>query len=108
MTTVSLPEEMSTFFANAHDKFPATIGKPSDDDVQRLCWRNLSALQDINLGDGTDVTGLIVSKDDHKAANANQMFDQVVGALEAYDPSVLDDDNNFVCLQAICRNRSEA
>ena len=60
MMTVSLPEEISALFADAHDDFPTIIGKPSDDDLQRLCRHNFSALQDIDLGDGTDATGLIL------------------------------------------------
>ena len=68
MTTVSSPEAIAALFADAHDDFPAIIGKPSDDDVNRLSQSNFKALQDINLGDGTDATGLILSKDDHKAA----------------------------------------
>ena len=51
--------------------FPTIIGKHSDDDMQRLLLRNFSALQDIDLGDGTDATGLILYKDDHKAENEN-------------------------------------
>ena len=86
MTTMSLPEEISALFANAHDYFPTIIDKTSDNDVQRLRRRNIVDLQDIDRGDGTDATGLILSKDDHKAANANQVFDQSDRALEAYDP----------------------
>ena len=71
MTAVSLPEEISALFADIHDDFPAMIGKPSDNDVQRLCRRNIQALQDIDLGDSTDATGIIISEVDHKAANAN-------------------------------------
>ena len=86
MMTMSLPKEISALFANAHDYFPTIIDKTSDDDVQLLRRRNFADLQDINRGDGTDATGLITSKDDHKLANANQVFDQSDGALEAYDP----------------------
>ena len=65
MTTVSLPKEISALFADAHDDFPAIIGKNSDDDVQRLCRHNFQDLQDIDLGDSTDSTGLILYKVDH-------------------------------------------
>ena len=99
MTTVSSPEEISSLFTDTHDDFPAIIGKPSNDDVQRLCHRKCVSLQDINIGDGTNATGLILSKVYHKATNANQAFDRADGALEAYDPSILDDDNNAVCLR---------
>ena len=75
MTTVYLPKEISALFANAHDDFLAIIRKTSDDEVQCLCRRNYAALQDIDLGYGTDATGLILSEDDHKAANGNQVFD---------------------------------
>ena len=88
MTTVSLPEEISLLFADAHNNFPAFIGKPSDDDVQRLFQHNFQALQDTDLGEGTNTTSLILSKFDHKAANANQLFDRANGALEAYNPSI--------------------
>ena len=81
MTTVSSPEEISALFTNAHDNFPAIIGKTSDDDVQRLCRRNFQALQDIDLRDGTNATGLILSEVDHKADNENQVFDRADGAL---------------------------
>ena len=87
------------FFSDTHDDLPAIIGKPSNDDVQRLCQRNFAALQDINLGDGTDAIGLILSKDDHKAANGNQVFDRADEALEAYDPSIQDEENNDVRLR---------
>ena len=93
------PKEISALFADSHDNFPAIIVKPSEDDVQRLRQRNFQALQDIDLGYGTDATGLILSKVDHKAANANQVFDRSDGALEAYDPSIRDDENNSVCLR---------
>ena len=86
MTTVSSPKEISALFADNHYDFLLIIGKPSDDDVQRLWRRKFQALQDIELGDGTDATGLILSKVDHKAANANQVFDRANGALKAYDP----------------------
>ena len=86
MTTVSFPEENSALFADAQDDFPAIIGKPSDDDVQRLFRRNFQALQDINLGDGTNATGLKLSEVDHKAADTNQVFNRANGALEAYNP----------------------
>ena len=99
MTTMSSPDEIFTLFTNAHDKFPAIIGKPSDDDMQRLCRRKFSALQDINLGDGTNATGLVLSEDDHKAANRGHLFDQSDRTLEAYDPSIRDDDKNSVCLR---------
>ena len=81
MTTVSLPEEISALFADAHDNFPVIIGKPSDDDVQRLFRHNFQALQDIDLRDGTNATGLILSEVDHKADNKNQVFDRADGAL---------------------------
>ena len=83
MTIVSSPEEISAFFSNAHNDFPVIIGKPSNNDVQRLRRRNFVALQDINLGGGTDATGLILSEDHHKSANANQVFDRADGVLEA-------------------------
>ena len=66
MTTVSLPDEISVLFADAHDNFPTITGKPSDDDVHRLRLQKFQALQDIDLGDGTNATGLILSKVDHK------------------------------------------
>ena len=88
MTTVSSPEEISTLFADAHNNLPAIIGKPSDNDMQSLCQHNFQALQDIDLGDGTNATSLILSEVDHKAENSNQVFDQAEGALEAYDPSI--------------------
>ena len=86
MTTVSSPEEIAALFADTHNNFPVIIGKPSNNDVQRLRRRNFVALQDINLGGGTDATGLILSEVDHKAANKNQVFDHADGALEAYYP----------------------
>ena len=66
--------------------------------MQRLCQYNFQALQDTDLGDGTDTTGLILSEVDHKAANANQVFDQDNGAIEAHNPSIQDYDNNAVRL----------
>ena len=99
MTTVSLPGEISVLFADAHSDFPTIIRKPSDDDVQRLRQRNFVALQDIDLGDGTDATGLILSEADHKAANTNQVSDRADGALEAYEPSIRENTNNFVRLR---------
>ena len=66
MTTVSSFKEISALFANAHNNFPAIIRKPSDDYVQRLCRSNFQSLQDINLGEGTDTTGLILSEVDHR------------------------------------------
>ena len=67
--------------------------------MQRLCRCNFAALQDIELGDGTDVMGLILSEADHKGANGNQVFHRYNRALEAYDPSIQDDDNNAVHLR---------
>ena len=99
MMTLSLPEEISALFANTHNNFPAVIRKPSDDDVQRLLRRNFAALQDIDLGGGTDAMGLILSEVNHTAANANQVFDQANEALEAYSPSIRDADNNAVRLR---------
>ena len=99
MTTVSSPEEIAALFADTHNNFPVIIGKPSNDDAQRLCQRNFQALQDIDLGDGTDTTGLILSKVDHKAANENQVFDRSDRALEAYNPLIQDDNNNNICLR---------
>ena len=96
MTTVSPPEEISALFADAHDDFSAIIGKPSNDDVQRLCRRKFVALQDINIGDGTNVTSLIYSEDNHKVANRGQVFDQSDGSFETYNPSIQEDDNNTV------------
>ena len=84
MRTVYLPGEISALFADAHDNLPAIIGKPSDDDVQHLRRRDFQALYDIDLGDGTGATGLTISEVDHKAANANQVFDRADRALEAY------------------------
>ena len=83
MTTVFLPEEISALFVNAHNDLPTTIGKTYDYDVQNLCQCNFAALQDINLGACTDATGLILSEDDHKAANGNQVFDLANRELEA-------------------------
>ena len=99
MRTVYLPGEISALFADAHDNLPAIIGKPSDDDVQHLRRRDFQALYDIDLGDGTGATGLTLSKVDHKAANANQVFDRADRALEAYDPSIRDNNNNAVRLR---------
>ena len=76
MTTVSSPKEIYALFDDAHDNFPAIIRKPSDDDVQRLRHCNFASLQDINLGDSTNTTGLILSEDDHKSANRGQVFDR--------------------------------
>ena len=94
MTTASSPKEISALFADDHDEFTTIIGKPSNDDMHRLCQRNFAYLQDINLGGGTDATGLILYKDDHKAANGNQVFNRANRALKAYDPSIQDDENN--------------
>ena len=99
MTTVSLPKEIAALFADTHDDFPAIIGKPSDNDTHCLRRCNFQALQYIDLGDGTNTTGLIISKIDHKAANENQMFDLADGALETYDPSIQDNENNAVRLR---------
>ena len=93
MLTVSLSEEIAALFADAHDDFPTMIGMPSDDDVQRLRQRNFQALHDINLGDGTDIIGLILSEADHKAANENQLFERANIAVEAYNPSIKDNNN---------------
>ena len=67
--------------------------------MQRLCRCNFAALQDIELGDGIDVMGLILSEADHKGANGNQVFHRSNRALEAYDPSIQDDDNKAVRLR---------
>ena len=99
MTTVSLPEEISALFADAHDDLSTIIGKPSYKEVQRLCHRNFQSFQDINLGDGTNATGLILSKVDHKAVNANKEFDRANGALGAYNSSIQDNENNAVRLR---------
>ena len=98
MTTVSSPKEISALFADVHNELPDTIGKPSDNDVQSLCQRKFATLQDIDQGDGTDATGLILSEDNHKAANGNQVFNQSDGALEAYNPSIQYNKNNAVRL----------
>ena len=98
MTTVPSPEEIFSLFSDTHDNFSAIIGKLSDDDVQRRSRRNFQALQDINPGDGNNSTGLILSKVDNNTANANQVFDPADGALEVYDPSIWDKDNNFIFL----------
>ena len=74
MTTVFYPKEISALFTNANNNFPVLIGKPSDYDVQHIHPHNFSSLQDINLGHGTNATGLILSEVDHKAPNANQVF----------------------------------
>ena len=66
--------------------------------MQRLRRRNFTALQDINIGDCNDATGLILFEDDHEAENGNQVFDRSDGALEAYDPSIQDNNNNAVRL----------
>ena len=76
-----IPKEISALFANDHNDFPVIIGKPYNNDVQCLRRRKFAALQDINLGDGTDATGLILSEDDHKGANTNRVFDRADGAL---------------------------
>ena len=99
MTTISSPKETSALFYNTHNDFPVIIGKPSDDDVQRLCRRNFQALQDIDLRDGTDATGLIISEVNHKAGNENIVFERSDGALEAYDRLIQDDDNNAIRLR---------
>ena len=99
MTTISYPKEIAALSADSHNDFPAILGKPSDDDVKRLSRHNFQALQDIDLEDGTDATGLILSKVDHKAANENQAFDRANGSLEAYNPSIQDDDNKAVRLR---------
>ena len=99
MTTISFPKAIAALFVNAHDDFPVIIGKTSDDDVQRIFRRNFQSLQHINLGDSTDATVLILSEVDHKAENENQAFDHAKGALEAYNPSIQDDNNNAVRLR---------
>ena len=96
MMTVSLPEQISALFADAHDDLPAIIRRTSDDDVQRLYRCNFGSLQGINIGDGTNVTSLIFSEDNHKVANRGQVFDQSDGSFETYNPSIQDDDNNTV------------
>ena len=96
MTTVSSPKVIAAPFANAHDDSPFIIGKTYDDDMQRLRRRNFQALQDIDIGDGTNATGLIFSEVDHKLANKNQAFDHANRALEAYKPSIQDNDNSAV------------
>ena len=94
MMTVSSTEEIVAQFADTHDELPAIIGKPSNNYVQRLLQQNFQALQDIDLGDGTDATVLIFSEVDHKAANENQVFKHANESLEAYNPSIQDNDNN--------------
>ena len=61
--------------------------------------RNFLALQDIDLGDGTNATSLILSEVDHKAENANQVFHRANEALKAYNPLIWYDDNNAVRLR---------
>ena len=99
MTTVSSPEGIDALFANAHEDFSAIIGKPSDYYVQRLRRRNFQALQYIDLRDGTNSTGLILSEVYHKAANENQVSGRANGALGAYNPLIQDDNNNAVRLR---------
>ena len=99
MMTVSSTEEIVAQFADTHDELPAIIGKPSNNYVQRLLQQNFQALQDIDLGDGTDATVLIFSEVDHKAANENQVFDRTGGALEAYNPSIQDNGNTVIRLR---------
>ena len=96
MMTVSSPKEIPALFADAHNGFPAIIGKPTNNDVNHLRRHNLQALQDIDLRDGTNATGPILSKFNQKAVNTNQVFDRADGALEAYNPSIWDEDNNSV------------
>ena len=67
--------------------------------MQHLRRHNFQALQDMDLGDGTNSIGLILSKVYHKAANKNQVFDRADRALKAYNPSIWDDDNNAACLR---------
>ena len=67
--------------------------------MQCLCQRNFQALQDTDLGDGTDTTGLILYEVDHKVANKNQAFDRDNGSLEAYNPSIQDNNNNAIHLR---------
>ena len=64
--------------------------------MQRLRQRSFQALQDIDLGDGTDATDLILSKVGHKVANKNQVLDHAEGSLKAYNPAIQDNDNNAV------------
>ena len=98
MTNVSFPKEISSLFDDDHNNFPAIIGKSSDDYLQCLCHSNFTSLQDIDLGEIINATGLILSKDDHKSANRGHVFDLADGILEAYDPSIRDDTKNTVRL----------
>ena len=45
--------------------------------------------------------GLILSEDDHKAENGNQVFDQANGAIKAYNSLVRENDNNAVSLHRV-------
>ena len=64
-----------------------------------LFRHDFAALQNIDLGDGTNTTGLILPKDYHKAANRGQVFDRANGSLEDYDTSIKDNYNNTVRLR---------
>ena len=99
MRTVTSPKETSEIFADAHEDFPTMTGKPSDDDLWCLCLRSFAAIQDIDLGDSTNDTGLILSEDDHKASTRDYLFDRSDRILEAYDPSIRDNDKNDVSLR---------
>ena len=61
--------------------------------------RKFQSLQDIDIRDSTNATGLILSEVDHKTANKNQAFDRDDGLFKAYNPSIEDNGNNAVRLR---------
>ena len=98
---MSTPDDAKDLFAEAQAAFAPVVGAPNDDNVKRLNEAFVNALQSINVPSGAvDLSGILLSDDDHKSKHGDTKFERMEVPLLAYDDRISADANNAVRAKA--------
>ena len=98
MTT---PEDAKDILAESQAAFVPVVGAPNNDDVKRLYKAFVNALQSIDVPGGeVDLSGILLSDDNHKNKHAGRPFDQTETPLKSCDNRITADATNAVRAKA--------
>ena len=98
MTTT---KDAKDLFAEAQAAFAPVVGVPNDEDVKRLNKAFINVLQSIDVpGGAVDLSGILLSDNDHKAKHKYTTFKRMEAPLQAYDSSITANANNAVRAKA--------
>ena len=98
MTT---PKDAKDLFTEAQAAFAPVVGAPNDNDVKHPNKAFVNTLHSIDIpGGAVNLSGIILSDDNHKAKHEDMTFERTEVPLKAYTEIISADANNAVRAKA--------